>query len=36
MNTVKVFTEGRPVLHEGGPKQRMVSKTISERDLVAT
>ena len=36
MNTVKVFHEGGPVLHEGGPTQRMVSKAISESDLVAS
>ena len=30
MNTVKVFCEDGPVLHEGGPTQGMVSKAISE------
>ena len=32
-NTVKVFHEGRPVLHEGGPTQRMVLKALSESDF---
>ena len=36
MNTVKVFHEGGPVLPEGRPTQRMVSKAISESDLAAS
>ena len=35
-DTVKVLHESKPILHEGGPAQRMVLKAISKMVLVAS
>ena len=35
-NTVKVLNENGPILHEGGPAQRMVLKAISKMVLAAS